>query len=207
MPAIISGGSGAWRSRGRRDARPKPVRTDMTGFIDQHMGRLDVLVDEALLVDFAKSSRQADGKPQKASNFKGASGHSLEQLTARIGEHQQKPPALVPQLQRACGPGRIELTAQRKFLLQPSVGTRRWLVTNRSDSENCGGDPIETASRKPHLAVLPQRFDNVQRRTDRGGQFDSCLCHSVTLPRHARDCHKRRRSTGRWKPEVGADPT
>ena len=106
----------------------------MTGGIDQYMGRLDVLMNEALLVDFAKRRRQADGKPQKASNFERASGHPLEQLTARIGEHQQNPPALVPQLQRARGPGRIELAAQCVFLLQPSVDTRRWLVTNRSDS-------------------------------------------------------------------------
>ena len=56
---MVSGGSGDWRSRGRREAMPNPVsRTSPSRAVHQDIGRLDVLVDEAALVDLAQSRRR-----------------------------------------------------------------------------------------------------------------------------------------------------
>ena len=59
---MTSGGSGAWRSRGRREAMPKPVSQPGQSRVDEHIGWLDVLVDEAAPVDLAERSRHADGQ-------------------------------------------------------------------------------------------------------------------------------------------------
>ena len=54
-----SGGSGDWRSRGRRDAIPNPVsQTCPVVGIDEHIRRLDVLMDEPTSVEPAKCGRQ-----------------------------------------------------------------------------------------------------------------------------------------------------
>ena len=64
VPAMISGGSGAWRSRGRREAMPKPVsHTCPAADIDDHVGWVDVFVNESTSVEPAKCGRQRHGEP------------------------------------------------------------------------------------------------------------------------------------------------
>ena len=56
---MTSGGSGAWRSRGRREAMPKPVsRACPSGAVHQNIGGLDVLVNEAALVRAGPAPRR-----------------------------------------------------------------------------------------------------------------------------------------------------
>ena len=66
---MISGGAGAWRSRGSRDAMPKPVShtwPESAWFQgDEHVLGLDVFVDQTALVDMAERRCQVNGKAQK----------------------------------------------------------------------------------------------------------------------------------------------
>ena len=58
-----SGGPGDWRSRGRREVMPKPVSQNSPSLgIYQHVGWLDVLVDEPTSVEPAKYRGQGHGK-------------------------------------------------------------------------------------------------------------------------------------------------
>ena len=83
MPASDSGGSGACRSRGRREAIPKPGPR-----VHQDVCRLDVLVDEAPPVDLCESRRDRDGEVQKVAHFHGRPEQPVERLAASVLEHQ-----------------------------------------------------------------------------------------------------------------------
>ena len=114
---MISGGSGAWRSRGRREAMPKPGEPHLSGrAVDQNIGRLDVLVDEAALVELAERRRDADGEAQEASHFHGRAEQPVERLAARILEHQHGPTAFAHELQRPHRPRPVELILQPVFV-------------------------------------------------------------------------------------------
>ena len=114
---MVSGGSGAWRSRGSRDAMPNPVSlTSPFAPIHQDIGRLDVLVDEATLVRLAHRGDDADGEAQEASHLHGRAEQPLERLAARIFEHQHGPTAIARKLQRTHGPRTIQLILQSIFV-------------------------------------------------------------------------------------------
>ena len=59
---MISGGAGAWRSRGSRDAMPKPVSHTWPASVDEHVLGLDVFVDQTALVGMAERRCQANRK-------------------------------------------------------------------------------------------------------------------------------------------------
>ena len=58
---MISGGAGAWRSRGSRDAIPKPVSHTRPASSDEHVLRLHVFMDQTALMDVAERSCQVNG--------------------------------------------------------------------------------------------------------------------------------------------------
>ena len=62
---MISGGAGAWRSRGSRDAMPKPVSQTWPASplsTHEHVLGLDVFVDQTALVGMAERRCQVNGK-------------------------------------------------------------------------------------------------------------------------------------------------
>jgi len=62
VPAMISGGSGAWRSRGRREAMPKPVSHTCSAATSMiALAGFDVFVSESTSVEPAKCGRQRHG--------------------------------------------------------------------------------------------------------------------------------------------------
>ena len=105
---MISGGPGGWRSRGSRDAMPKPGQPDRAGFgVDQDVGGLDVLVDEAAPVDIAERRRHADGEAQEASHLHRRAENPVERLAAGVLEHQHGPAMVAHKLQRPHRPGAV----------------------------------------------------------------------------------------------------
>ena len=63
---MISGGAGACRSRGSRDAMPKPVSQTWPASRlverDEHVLGLDVFMDQTALVDVAERRCHVNGK-------------------------------------------------------------------------------------------------------------------------------------------------
>ncbi|MCY1378974.1 hypothetical protein D9M69_666530 [compost metagenome] len=55
--------------------------------VHEDMGGLEVLMDEATLMELAQRRRDADGEMQDPPHFHGRGEHPLERLTARILEH------------------------------------------------------------------------------------------------------------------------
>jgi len=70
-----------------------------------------------------------------------------------------------------CGPARVELVAQGKFVLQLAEdGTRRMLL-DRHHHQDRRRPFFRPAARKPHASILPELFDNVKGRTNQRGKL------------------------------------
>jgi hypothetical protein len=70
VPPIVSGGSGAWRSRGSFDAKPKPVsQTTLDVGSTIQFRRLYVLMNNAAFVEALQRGRKPDGDAQGPSQF------------------------------------------------------------------------------------------------------------------------------------------
>ena len=112
---MTSGGAGAWRSRGRREAMPKARKPRLAGYgVHQNIRRLDVLMDEAALVNLGKRRGDADGEAQKRHNLQGLPEEPQQRLAAGVLDQERKPPLVRLQSQGPGGPGRIELLSQRR---------------------------------------------------------------------------------------------
>jgi len=86
----------------RGDAEPGEPHLSARA-VHQNIGRLDVLVDEATLVDLVHRRRDAGRKAQEASHVHGGDELPLERLAARILGHQHSPTAVAHKRQRAGG--------------------------------------------------------------------------------------------------------
>ena len=139
MPAIDSGGAGACRSRGRREAMPKPVSlTAPVVAVHQDIGRLDVLVDEAAPVDLCEGRGDRDGEAQKAAHFHGRPEQPVERLAAGVLEHQHSPAAFADELQRSHRPRPVQLVLQSVFVSKATENGRRRMLRGRQHSQHGG---------------------------------------------------------------------
>jgi hypothetical protein len=90
------------RKAGRNAESRKLDRSGRT--VHQDIGRLDVLVDEAALVELAHRHSDADRKMQKASHVHRRGWPQVERLAAGILKHQCGPTAFADELERSCCP-------------------------------------------------------------------------------------------------------
>ena len=92
----------------RGDAKAR--QPDLPGRpVDEHMGRLDVLVDQAPPVELAQRGREPDGEAQPLRQRQRAAQAARQRLAAWVREHQHGPPLMLRERQRPYGPGGIEL--------------------------------------------------------------------------------------------------
>ena len=93
---------------------PKPDQPDGAGRgVDEDVGRLDVLVDEAPLVEPAQRGRQADGDAQERRDLPGLPQEPRQGLAAGVLEQEHRPPAVTHQPQGPSRPGGVQLVPQR----------------------------------------------------------------------------------------------
>jgi len=106
----------------RSDAESgKPCAT--IGDVHQDIGRLDVLVDEASLMQPAECRRDCDRKAQKLCDVQRAANQSVERLTAGILEHERHAIIVFRQRDWSCRPASVELVFERTFMFEPFDGT------------------------------------------------------------------------------------
>ena len=120
---------------------------------------LYILVDDAALVQLAQCRDDADGEAQEACNLHRCAEQSVQRLAARILEHQHDLAALAHQLERAHGPGAVELVPQSIFVGEAIDTARRDRLGGRNDGQDGGpGAAIRPApgSAEGAFAVLPQ---------------------------------------------------
>ena len=78
---MVSGGSSACRSRGRRDAMPKSCESDFPArWIHQDICRLEVLVDEATPVELCEGRNDRNGQSQEATQLHRRAEQPVERL-------------------------------------------------------------------------------------------------------------------------------
>ena len=107
-----SGGSGDWRSRGRREAMPKPVsRTLPSGGVDEHIGRLDVLVDQPASVELPDCAGQRHGESEELSDLHRLPDEAIERLASCVVDHQHRLPALAHEFHRPQCPRTVQVVA------------------------------------------------------------------------------------------------
>src|SRR5262249_61896165 len=85
--------------------------------VHEHVGRLDLLVNEALPVELAERGSETNRTAKERSQFHGPAHESIERLRAGILEQQRGPGLLLREGDRANRPGWTELLFERKFLL------------------------------------------------------------------------------------------
>ena len=87
--------------------------------VHEDVGRLDVLVDEAPLVELAQRGRQADGHAQERRNLPRLSQEPIERLAAGVLEHEHRPTLATNQRERPSRPVGVKLVPKRIFVLKP----------------------------------------------------------------------------------------
>ena len=142
------------------DAKPGQPHA-AAGPVHQDVRRFQVLMDQAARMRLPDGGRERDGKAQKGINGQKRADHAVERPAAGILEHQRHPAALIAQLQRTGGPGRVEFGTQLIFVLQPLDDRRRRMVMDRRCNQNGRGATIEETSRKSHKAIAPELLDDV----------------------------------------------
>ena len=101
------GGRLALAGQGRRDA--KAQEPDLAGRpVDEHMGRLDILVNQAPPVQVAQRHREPNGDAQPLRYRQWAAQEARERLAPRIREYEHGPPLVLDERQGPHGPGGIE---------------------------------------------------------------------------------------------------
>src|SRR5208282_6386428 len=103
----------AWEARGNAETREPHLATRA---VHQDIGRFDVLVDEAALVDLAQSPGNADGEATKTPHLHGRAKQPLKRLAAEVLKHQHGATAFADELQRPCRPGSVEFVLQLIFV-------------------------------------------------------------------------------------------
>ena len=105
----------ALAGQARSDAEPGEPHLSIRA-VHQDIGWLDVLVDEAALMELAQSRGNSDRQAQEASYLHGRAEQTVERLAARILEHQHGPTGVAHELQRPHRPCPVELVFQLVFV-------------------------------------------------------------------------------------------
>ena len=126
--------------------------------VHQDVRRLDLLVDEAALMDAAQGRGDADGEAQEASHLHRRAQDPVERIASRILEQQHGPAALAHELQRAHRPGTVQVVLQSVFVSETIQAARRRVFRGGKHREN--GVPVALAPSPAEdaLAVFAQHL-------------------------------------------------
>ena len=107
-----SGGAGAWRSRGWREAMPKPVSQlwPLTGST-RMFGWLQVLVNQLALMQLLECGRQTKGITEELPYLHGPVNQLAEGLASGIVTDKDRLLAVARKRERPSGPCRVQLMA------------------------------------------------------------------------------------------------
>src|SRR5580692_3688024 len=110
---MTSGGAGAWRSYGRREAKATPV-------------------------DLAERCRQANGDTQDPTQIQplAALKNLIKRLTPGVREYEDRPPFMTSERQGPGCPCGIKFGCERVFVLKPPETLRRWVFRGKSHCQD-----------------------------------------------------------------------
>ena len=116
-----------------------PFRPHIAIVVNEHIRRLDVLMNEAVPMHLANCYCQANGDSQEASKV-GLPLVSLKNLiqwlTARVIQYENRLPFATSERQWPSRPSGIEFGCERVFVLEPPEYLRRRLFCSRGDCQD-----------------------------------------------------------------------
>ena len=84
--------------------------------VDEHIGRLEILVNQPTAVELPDRAGQRRGDSEELSDLHRLPDEAIERLATGVVDHEQRLPALAPQFQRPQCPGTIQITLQFVFV-------------------------------------------------------------------------------------------
>src|SRR6516225_1757042 len=141
-----SGGSGDWRSRGRREAMPKPVNQTwpVAALTRMLLGLMSLWM-----------------RP-RACNWRSAADKALDRLAPGIVEHKHGLSALAHKRQRSHCPRFVQLVLQAVFVCQAIEAARRRPPSGGNHGQNSTPVTVGTlvpSSPEDTVAILPQHLE------------------------------------------------
>ncbi len=135
----------------RRNAEPSQM--DGAGrHVDNHIGRLDVLVNEAPIVQLADCAREGDGKAQELRQGQ-LLGQILQRLASLILQCKDDASVAPRQGKRTQGEGGVQKGAQLVFMFKSAQDARSRTLGDRHDTQDEVAVLVGTMPRKHELAV------------------------------------------------------
>ena len=159
---MISGGSGARRSRGSLDASPNPAnRTGLSTQFTKILAGLMSLWTNPLECAFDRAAAAPIAKHRNVPTSIG-SPISFERLATRILKKEQGPTLSTHKIERPDRPGRVKLILQIVFVSEAVEDSRRGLLRDRHDDQNrpkAAASVTTPPAAECMLGVLPQDLE------------------------------------------------
>ena len=181
---MTSGGSGAWRSRGSRDAMPKPVSRTLPAASTSTFAGLMSLWMRPRWWTWRSAADREMARRRNLPISSGSAEQPVERLAAGILEQQHGPPRFAHELQRPHRPRPVQFVLQPVFVRQPINEAGRGMLRGREDGQH--GGPLTVAAIPPSsaqdaLAVLLQYLEiTIPARAEPEGRVH--LTDSVAKP-------------------------
>ena len=116
---MISGGAGAWCSRGSREAMPKPVNQTLPLAVSTRMlaGLRSLWISPRAC---SRPTAAASGTAMRRNSVTsiGRPSKPLERLATGVSQHQHEPALAPEELDRSRRPVAVEVGPQRVFMLE-----------------------------------------------------------------------------------------
>ena len=129
-----SGGSGDWRSRGRRDAMPKPVsQTCPVAESTSTLAGLMSLWMSPRPWSRPSARRQGHCESQKSSDLHGLADKAIEGLASGVLDNQHRPPGLAHELHRPQRPRTVEVVLEFVFVCETIDALKRRMLSAGED--------------------------------------------------------------------------
>ena len=158
--------------KSRRHAKPgQPDVAARAAY--ENVFRLEVLVDEATLVEPPQRGGQADGNVQERGWLHRASQKTREQLATGVFEQQRRAPVIAHQRQRPRCPCRIQLVPQPVLVLEPRQASRHGSLRGGRQFQDGRPAVIRRTSGEDEVAVLSQNLVMSGHDTQPSGQARS----------------------------------
>jgi|SRR5690348_10085545 len=141
---------------GQHGRYAKPGQVDgASGHVDDHVGRLDVLVNEAALVQLADRTRDGDRKSQEL-RYGQLPSQFLQRLASLILECEDDASLVPRQGKGTQGESGVENGAQLVFALKSPQDARSRILRNWRNAQDEAAGPIATMPGEHELAVPAQ---------------------------------------------------
>src|SRR5580704_18170736 len=114
----------------------------MAGVVNNHVLRLEVLMNKTALMDVAERRRHANRKSQEPRHIECLlpvpTENAVERFAARVGENKNGPSFVACERQRFGGPCGLRFGRERVFVLKAAQTLEQRLLRSRSHYQKVG---------------------------------------------------------------------